>query len=150
MLRVKDPKVSIKFYTEVLGMDLISQHSFETFTLYFLAFDHSGGTLSATEKKNSRFNREGVLELTHIHGTESDASFAGYVSGNVEPSRGFGHIAITVPDVAVACERFERLGVAFKKRLTDGVMKTIAFILDPDGYWIEIVPTRLVLGPGDE
>jgi hypothetical protein len=34
---------------------------------------------------------------------------------------------------------FERLGVLFKKRLTDGKTKDIAFILDPDGYWIEVV-----------
>ncbi|KZT04295.1 glyoxalase I [Laetiporus sulphureus 93-53] len=150
MIRVKDPKVSVKFYTEVLGMELLSHHKFDSFTLYFLAFDHSGGVESAKEKKDSRFNREGVLELTHNHGTESDSNFAGYASGNSDPGKGFGHIAITVPDVAAACERFERLGVPFKKRLTDGAMKTIAFILDPDGYWIEIVPRILVLGPDDQ
>ncbi len=74
-----------------------------------------------------------MLELTHNHGTESDASFAGYASGNDEPGKGYGHIAITVEDVQAACARFEALGVPFKKRLTDGVMKNIAFIKDPDG-----------------
>jgi lactoylglutathione lyase len=44
-----------------------------------------------------------------------------------------------VANVEEACARFERLGVPFKKRLTDGKMKNIAFILDPDGYWIEVV-----------
>jgi lactoylglutathione lyase len=29
--------------------------------------------------------------------------------------------------------------VKWKKRLTDGRMKNVAFILDPDGYWIEVV-----------
>lgn len=28
--------------------------------------------------------------------------------------------------------------VSWKKRLTDGRMKNIAFVLDPDGYWIEV------------
>ena len=28
--------------------------------------------------------------------------------------------------------------VNWKKRLTDGRMKNIAFVLDPDGYWIEV------------
>lgn len=79
------------------------------------------------------FEPAGVLELTHNHGTESDTSFSGYASGNSEPGKGFGHIAITVPNVAAACERFEKLGVPFKKKLTDGKMKDIAFILDPDG-----------------
>jgi lactoylglutathione lyase len=61
-----------------------------------------------------------------------------YHNGNSEP-RGYGHIAITVPNVEEACARFEKLGVPFKKRLTDGTMKFLAFILDPDGYWIEVV-----------
>lgn len=43
-----------------------------------------------------------------------------------------------VPDVYKACERFEKLGVNFVKKPDDGKMKGIAFITDPDGYWIEI------------
>lgn len=43
-----------------------------------------------------------------------------------------------VPDVEAACARFEKLGVNFVKRPNDGSMKGIAFITDPDGYWIEI------------
>ncbi|KZT65373.1 glyoxalase I [Daedalea quercina L-15889] len=150
MVRVKDPEASIKFYTEVLGMTLLSHYKFDSFTLYFLAYDHSGGTQTVKELKDSRFNREGVLELTHNHGTESDPAFSGYASGNSEPGKGYGHIAITVPDVTAACARFEQLGVPFKKKLTDGRMKDIAFILDPDGYWIEVIPPRVILGPGDE
>ncbi|KDQ55723.1 hypothetical protein JAAARDRAFT_327959 [Jaapia argillacea MUCL 33604] len=145
MIRIKDPQVSLKFYTEVLGLELISEAKFASFTLYFLAYDHSGGKLTAEEKSQSRFNREGVLELTHNHGTESDPDFQGYASGNSDPGRGFGHIAITVPDIEKACARFEELGVNFKKRLTDGSMKHIAFILDPDGYWIEVVPGAINL-----
>ena len=103
------------------------------FTLFFLAFDHSNGTEAADVKRTKRFAREGVLELTWNHGTESDASFAGYSNGNKDPGRGYGHIAITVDDVEAACARFEKLGVKFQKRLTDGRMKEIAFILDPDG-----------------
>jgi lactoylglutathione lyase len=81
----------------------------------------------------------GVLELTHNHGTESDPNFKGYVSGNSEPGRGFGHIAISVPNIEEACERFEKLGVQWQKRLTDGRIKSIAFLLDPDGYWVEVI-----------
>ena len=85
------------------------------------------------EKKENRLNREGILELTHNHGTEDDPNFGGYASGNTDPGRGFGHIAISVPDIEKACARMESLGVPFKKRLTDGKMKNIAFALDPDG-----------------
>ncbi|KIY64944.1 glyoxalase I [Cylindrobasidium torrendii FP15055 ss-10] len=145
MIRVKDPKVSVHFYTEILGMDLLSEKNMGDFTLYFLGYDHDNGSLSAEEKEKTRFTREGVLELTHNHGTESDANFQGYSSGNSDPGRGFGHIAIAVDDVEKACERFDALGVQFKKRPSDGKMRHIAFILDPDGYWIEIVPGVLRL-----
>ena len=74
-----------------------------------------------------------MLELTHNHGTESDPNFQGYASGNAEPGKGFGHIAIAVDDVEKACERFQKLNVPFKKKPSDGKMKAIAFILDPDG-----------------
>ena len=87
----------------------------------------------------------GILELTHNHGTET-LEATPYHSGNSDP-KGFGHIAITVDDVTAACARFERLGVPFKKRLTDGKMKEIAFILDPDGYWIEVVRLNSLPSP---
>jgi len=145
MIRVKDPKASLDFYQRILGMDLISKIALSDFTVYFVAFNHSGRELTDDEKEKTRFTREGVLELTHNHGTESDPNFQGYASGNTDPGRGFGHIAICVDDVDKACERFEKLGVQFKKKPNEGKLKNIAFILDPDGYWIEIVPEYLDL-----
>ncbi|KIK92551.1 hypothetical protein PAXRUDRAFT_829834 [Paxillus rubicundulus Ve08.2h10] len=146
MIRIKDPKLSLPFYTDVLGMDLFSEQNMGDFTLYFLGYDHDGiSQLPTKEKQMARFNREGILELTHNHGTESDPNFQGYANGNSDPGRGFGHIAITVDNIQEACARLEKLNVPFKKRLSDGKMKNIAFILDPDGYWIEIVPSALEL-----
>jgi lactoylglutathione lyase len=56
----------------------------------------------------------------------------------------FTLIGFAVPHIDDACERFESLGVEFKKKPNDGGMKGIAFIKDPDGYWIEIfTPDRL-------
>ena len=43
------------------------------------------------------------------------------------------------PDVYNASEELEKAGVLFQKRPNEGRMKGLAFALDPDGYWIEIV-----------
>lgn len=76
-------------------------------------------------------------KLTHNHGTETQDG-AVYHDGNSDP-RGFGHICISVPDIHAACARFDSLGVPYQKRLEDGRMKHLAFIKDPDGYWVEII-----------
>ena len=132
MLRVRDPKASLAFYRDLLGMTLLRRLDMESgkFSLYFLAFRDSEG---------NPFTGEGVLELTHNWGTEDDPDFAGYHDGNSDP-RGFGHICITVPDLEAACARFDAAGVRFIKRPEDGQMRGLAFIADPDGYWIEVIP----------
>jgi lactoylglutathione lyase len=148
MLRVRNPEVSLAFYIEILGMRLLERFEFETmqFSLYFLGFDDSlEGDMP--EDRSERIvwlaRQAGVLELTHNWGTESDVEFAGYHCGNSAP-QGFGHIGITVPDVYAACERFDELKIEFVKRPDDGGMKGLAFIKDPDGYWVEIFsPTGL-------
>ncbi|KAF9997063.1 hypothetical protein BGZ79_009207 [Entomortierella chlamydospora] len=146
MIRVKDPKASLEFYQEILGMKLISTMENEKgkFTLYFLAYvnDEDRATLEANpgQRLAYAFGRPGVLELTHNWGTEDQADFK-YSSGNSEPGRGFGHIAIIVDNVEEACKRFESFGdkVKWVKKLQDGSMKNIAFIADPDGYWTEVL-----------
>ncbi|KAF9548989.1 Lactoylglutathione lyase [Mortierella hygrophila] len=148
MIRVKDPKVSLYFYEEILGMKLISTMNNPNgkFTLYFLAYVNaedqaSLNTKSDDERRAYAFNRSGILELTHNWGTETDADFKGYANGNSDPGRGFGHTAIIVDNIEEACRRFESFGdkVKWVKKLTDGNMKNIAFITDPDGYWVEIL-----------
>lgn len=142
MLRIRDPQASLDFYTCVLGMTLIQQLDFPeaAFSLYFLAYVQEGDEPLPTDRVARTayaFAQKAVLELTHNHGTEGEADFA-YHNGNGEP-RGFGHIGIAVPDVEAACRRFEALGVSFIKRPDEGRMKGLAFIADPDGYWIEIL-----------
>ena len=74
-------------------------------------------------------------------GTETDADFKGYANGNSDPGRGFGHTAIIVDNIEEACKRFESFGdkVKWVKKQADGNMKNIAFIADPDGYWVEVL-----------
>lgn len=141
MIRVKNLEHALDFYTRVLGFTLIEKNDFPEakFSLYFLALlpDRTRIPQDPTERHRWRKSIPGILELTHNHGTEHDPDFA-YHSGNSEP-RGFGHLCVAVPDIHAACARFERLGVPFQKRLSDGSMKDIAFIKDPDGYWVEII-----------
>lgn len=47
-------------------------------------------------------------------------------------------------DLDGAMKLFEDKKVNFKKRLTDGKMKNVAFILDPDQYWIEIIQNQRI------
>ncbi|CAH9119472.1 unnamed protein product [Cuscuta europaea] len=146
MFRIKDPKVSLEFYSKVLGMSLLKRLDFPEmkFSLYFMGYeDTSSAPTDPADRVAWTFGQKATLELTHNWGTESDPNFKGYHNGNTEP-RGFGHIGITVNDVYKACERFEKLGVEFVKRPTDGKMKSIAFIKDPDGYWIEIFDTIFI------
>lgn len=143
MLRIRDPERSIAFYRDVLGMTLLEKFAFPdmSFTLYFMAYVRPGDEpipADPAARAEYVFRQKATLELTHNWGTEKSGDFAGYHNGNSEP-RGFGHIGITVPDVHAACERFETLGVEFVKRPDDGKMKGLAFVKDPDGYWIEIL-----------
>ncbi|KAI1118286.1 lactoylglutathione lyase [Nemania sp. NC0429] len=138
MIRVKDPKESVKFY-EFLGLSLVRKLTFPEakFDLYFLAYDSP----SAASHGNHVSDREGVVELTHNYGTEDDASYA-INNGNKEPHRGFGHLCVSVDNIQAACRRLEEAGYAFQKKLADGRMKNIAFALDPDGYWVEIISQK--------
>ncbi|MFP4601015.1 MAG: lactoylglutathione lyase [Persicimonas sp.] len=146
MLRIKSPKASLAFYTKVLGMTLVKKLDFPDmeFSLYFLAVvdDDSQWSADEDERLVQTFSRPALLELTYNWGDEDDDGVE-YHSGNEEP-KGFGHIGFGVPDLDAACERFDELGVDFVKRPEGGSMKEIAFIQDPDGYWIEIFePGRL-------
>uniref|UniRef100_A0A7C9CUI6 Lactoylglutathione lyase n=2 Tax=Opuntia streptacantha TaxID=393608 RepID=A0A7C9CUI6_OPUST len=146
MFRIKDPKVSLDFYSRVLGMSLLKRLDFPEmkFSLYFLGYEDTASAPSdPVDRTVWTFSKKATIELTHNWGTESDPEFNGYHNGNTDP-RGFGHIGVTVDDTYKACERFERLGVEFVKKPDDGKMKGIAFIKDPDGYWIEIFDLKTI------
>jgi len=148
MLRCKDPQKSIDFYERLLGMTLVGKKDFPggKFTLYFFSYltEEQKVALPADEEARwgSIFTYRGAfVELTHNWGTESDPNFAGYHNGNQEP-RGFGHICIVVPDVYACVERLEKEGVKIIKHPDAGTMKGLAFVADPDGYYVEVVKDR--------
>ncbi len=112
MLRVKDITASLDFYTRVLGYQLIDKRDFPEaqFSLYFLAYLPAGVVVPEDDSQRRLWmaGLPGVLELTHNHGTETQDG-AVYHDGNSDP-RGFGHICVSVPDIEVACQRFEDPG----------------------------------------
>ena len=119
MIRVRDLEKSVDFYTRLMGMKLLRQKDYADgrFTLAFVGFgdeaDHA------------------VIELTHNWDQETD-----YDLGD-----GFGHLAVAVPDARAICADLEKQGVAIPR--PPGPMKfggsVIAFVEDPDGYWIELI-----------
>ena len=42
-------------------------------------------------------------------------------------------------DVYALSEKLEKAGCSFKKKPDEGRMKGLAFVYDPDGYWVELV-----------
>ena len=123
MLRVGNLEKSIRFYTEIFGMQLLRKKDYPEgkFTLAFLAYGH--------ESENT------AIELTHNWDTDS------YDLGT-----GFGHIAIEVDDVYAATDEIRKAG---GKIIRDaGPMNAgttiIAFVADPDGYQIEILGKKLL------
>lgn len=147
MLRVKDPVVSLNFYTRLFGMRVLRKLDFPEmkFSLYFLHRPAEGAAqppVDVGERTVWTFSQSGILELTHNWGTENDADFT-YHNGNTQP-QGFGHICFSVPDLDAAIRWFDDNKVPYVKRPDQGKMRDVAFIKDPDGYWIEIVePARL-------
>merc|ERR1719507_2447835 len=129
-------------------MRLLDKLDFESmgFSLYFLASLPVGEqtpTPGTREAHNYLWNFPGTtLELTHNYGTEEQEGPV-YHPGN-QPQEGnqrdgFGHIAFSVPDVYETSAELESKGVLFQKKPNEGRMKGVAFALDPDGYWVELV-----------
>lgn len=121
MLRVGNLQRSIDFYTNVLGMQLLrtSENPEYQYSLAFLGF--GGGNPAQAE-----------LELTYNWGTDS------YDLGNA-----YGHIALGVPDAYAACDNIRAAGgqITREPGPVKGGSTVIAFVVDPDGYKIELIQT---------
>ncbi|KAF8476089.1 Glyoxalase/Bleomycin resistance protein/Dihydroxybiphenyl dioxygenase [Kalaharituber pfeilii] len=139
MLRVKNLDDSIHFYSSYLGMSVLRESSNRNRDYFSQAWMGFVRERDDEVELEDRLGREGLVELVQIRGTDEDSSFKGYHNGNDQP-QGFGHLCVTVDDLDGACARFDDLmNIRWKKRLTEGRMQNVAFLLDPDGYWIEII-----------
>ena len=52
------------------------------------------------------------------------------------------YYSLNIIDVYKACEELEANGCSFQKKPNEGRMKGLAFVLDPDGYWIEVISRK--------
>jgi lactoylglutathione lyase len=122
MLRVGDLQRSIRFYTEVMGMQLLrtTQRPEQKYDLAFLGY--------------GRNPEHAEIELTYNYGVD-----------RYELGTAYGHIAIGVDDVAATCAgvraKAAELGGAITREPgpVKGGTTVIAFITDPDGYKIELI-----------
>jgi lactoylglutathione lyase len=67
MYRIKDPKKSLKFYSEVLGMSLLEKLDFPemTFSLYFMGYENlQEAPKDRRDHLQWTFSRKATLELT--------------------------------------------------------------------------------------
>ena len=119
MIRVKDLDASIKFYTELLGMQLLRRE------------DYPGGKFTNAFVGYGAEDNNTVVELTFNWGQTS-----GYDLGT-----GFGHLALGVRDIYKVCGALEAQGAKIPRKPGPMLHGTthIAFIEDPDGYKIELI-----------
>src|ERR1044071_4477250 len=88
-----------------------------------------------------------MMEIRSRTGLGIFVSFSfSFRSGHVKRNADRKQKGVSVDNLEAACARFEELNVNWKKRLTDGRMKNVAFVLDPDGYWVEIVQNEAFSG----
>lgn len=117
-VRVKDLEASVKFYQDALNFEEKRRRDFpeHKFTLVYL-------TLPGDSYE---------LELTYNYG------HPGYDLGN-----GYGHIAITSPNLEELHAKHEAAGYNITPlKGLPGVPPSYYFIMDPDGYKIEMIRER--------
>jgi len=117
MIRVLEEERSVAFYDAAFGLKVADRYPFDGFTLIYLSNSETGFE----------------LELT-VNGDRA----APYDLGD-----GYGHLAVSVGDLAAEHARFEAAGLnpgALKQFDREGKpFARFFFVTDPDGYKIEVL-----------
>ncbi|MBP9049088.1 MAG: VOC family protein [Tabrizicola sp.] len=117
MVRVLEEARSVAFYDAAFGLKVADRLEFDSFTLIYLA------------------NAEQTFELEL---TVNKGRTEAYILGD-----GYGHIAVSVPDIEAEHARLTAAGLAPRKivdfRNGDTTVAKFFFIADPDGYQIEVI-----------
>lgn len=117
--RILDPEKSIDFYVNALGMKKVGEMHFSDATNYFFAMEEDAGAP--------------MLELTHNHERREP----------YDPGEGYSHVAFIVDDLEGTVAKLKERGVEValepKTMTVEEHDYRIAFIVDPDGYRIELL-----------
>ncbi|MCW8347092.1 lactoylglutathione lyase [Vibrio sp. ZSDZ65] len=118
MLRVANLEKSIEFYTQVLGMSVLDRTDNKDYRYTLVFVGYPGQPSSST------------IELTFNWDTNQ------YEMGNA-----FGHIALGTDDIYAMCDAIKQQGgqVTREPGPVKGGSTHIAFVVDPDGYQIELI-----------
>ena len=123
MLRVQDLDKSVAFYRDLLGMRELRRSEVPAgrYTLVFMGYGSNAKGAAA-------------LELTYNWDQQ----------GAYDLGSAFGHLAVSAPDVAAACEVVRNGGGRVVREA--GPVKhgtaVIAFVEDPDSYKIELIERK--------
>ncbi|KAL4992332.1 hypothetical protein BDW68DRAFT_196881 [Aspergillus falconensis] len=149
MLRILDPKRSLHFYIDLMGMRTVFTMNTGSWTIYYLGYPSTPEDrtdLPAWSAKVGGDNRTltstlGLLELYHIHGSEKPA---------LKRLRGAGVRVIKELGVStresIPLSKWEEergIGVGEIHPNYKVVFDQIAFVADPDGYTVELVPQTM-------
>lgn len=117
MIRVLDEARSVAFYENAFGLHVADRLDFPEFTLVYMSNADSDFEVELTVNK-----------------------------GRTEPYNlgdGYGHLAVSVDDLAAEHARFEAAGLAPRKLVefapADELVGRFFFVADPDGYQIEVL-----------
>lgn len=123
-IRVKNLDESLKFYTDIMGMKIVRPPS---------KLPLVGGTYVALKSPDS----EQILELNYY---EPNSPYAKPFTNGED----LDHLAFFVDDFEAAMKRFKEKGVKIAVERVDWWQRTKgAYILDPNGIWIEIAETTV-------
>lgn len=117
MIRVLDEARSVAFYENAFGLRVADRLDFPEFTLVYMSNADSDFEVELTVNK-----------------------------GRTEPYNlgdGYGHLAVSVDDLATEHARFEAAGLAPRKLVefapAGELVGRFFFVADPDGYQIEVL-----------
>lgn len=113
-INVLDLKRSMEFYEEALGLKEVRRIENENFTIVYLG---------------DQYKSHHLLELTWLKDRTEP-----YNLGDNE-----FHVAFTTEDYDAAHEKHKQMGCICYENQAMGIY----FIVDPDGYWLEVLPERM-------